>query len=307
MKHFLYVLLLAISLNSFAQVKTYKGYPLGVHIVSFSPDGNTLLMGSGATEKTMHFFDLEKEERVSSIGHQPGGIAFAGWFPESGKFYTSGKDSLKIWSNIASYSLFDFGSCQYEGELIIHEKEEAYAIACDKKVHVLDEHMTKQFEVDLDEVYSTGAISPNGQELVIATALDELMFIDLADRSLEKNITESLAKQVYYLSNNELMTVDYYIFKSDEPYIRFINTSSGIETKFTDEDKIVLAQPIPNKDLILTLHSGGIAKLYSFEGELIKSFGKIGNFALSLDVSKDGSKAAIGLLNHLVIIDLSEF
>ncbi len=298
---------LLLSAPLLGQVKSYEGYPLGVHIVAFSPDGKTLLMGSGASESTMHLFDIEKEVRVGTIGHQPDGIAFAGWFPKSGKFYTSGKDSLKIWSDTESYELFDFGSCPYEGELIFHENEEAYAIACGKKVYVLDEHMVKQFEVGLDEIYSAGSISPNGQELVIATALDELMFINLNDGSLEKTITESLAKQVVYLSDYELMAVDYYIFKEDEPYIRFINRGTGVETNFTDSDKVLLAKKVPGKDIIVTTHSGGFAKLYTTKGVLIKDFGKIGNFPLSMDISKSGDKAAIGLLNKLAIIDLSDY
>lgn len=300
-------LILAFSTCSFAQVKTYEGYPFGVHIVSFSPNGDQLLIGSGAQEMTMHLFDLEKEQRVASIGRQEGGIAFAGWLPQKGKFYTSGKDSLKIWSGTDSYELFDFGSCEYEGELISHPKGKVYTIACGKKAYILNKDMVKQFEVELDEIYSTGAISPNGKELVIATALDELMVVDLKNQSVERIELEGLAKQLKYLSKSDLMIVDYYIFQSDEPYVRFLNKNTGQETNFTDEAKLLFAQDVPNKDLVLSAHSGGYVKLFKKDGTLIKDFGQVGSFPLSFDVSNDGTKAAIGLLNQLVVIDLSEY
>lgn len=307
MRLFISGLTLIFSTCVFAQVKTYEGYPLGIHIVAFSPNGDQLLIGSGAQELTMHLFDLEKEERVATIGRQEGGIAFADWLPQKGKFYTSGKDSLKIWSGTDSYELFDFGSCEYEGDLISHPKGKAYAIACGKKAYILDDKMEKQFEVDLDEIYSTGAISPNGKELVIATALDELMFIDLKDQSIERTPLEGLAKQLKYLSKNDLMIVDYYIFQSDEPYVRFLDKNTGEETNFTDEAKFLFAQEVPNKDLVLSAHSEGYVKLFKKDGTLVKDFGQVGSFPLSLDVSNDGTKAAVGLLNKLVVIDLSEY
>ncbi|OEK06997.1 WD40 repeat domain-containing protein [Roseivirga misakiensis] len=307
MRLFLSLVVLSFSTYSFSQVKTYEGYPLGVHIVAFSPDGAKLLIGSGARELTMHIFDVEKEERVATIGRQEGGIAFANWLPTEGKFYTSGKDSLKIWSGTDSYELYDFGACDYEGELIAHPEGKLYAIACDKKAYVLDSEMVKKFEVELDEIYSTGAISPNADELVIATVLDEMMIINTNDQSIERSELEGLAKQLNYLSPNELMIVDYYIFKSDEPYVRFLNKKTGEETNFTDDAKFLLAQKIPNKNLVISTHSGGHVKLFKKDGTLVKDFGQLGSFPLSLDVSNDGSKAAVGLLSRLVVIDLSDF
>lgn len=310
MRSVFFLFLSIIQMAALGQVKTYEGYPMGVQMVSFSPDGKTLLMGSGLRSKTAHLFDVEKGERTMELEGHPGAVTFGGWLPGTGKFYTSavGDTTIRIWSKEGQFSSFHFGSCKYEGQLIAHEKGEKYVVGCDKKAYVFNATFEKQMEIDLDEVYAAGAISPNGQELVIATALNELMFINLEDGSLEKTILDDLgAKQLEYLSDRELMVTDYYIFKSDEPYVRLFNRQTGVATHFTDEDKILLSKYIPKKELILTVHSGGWAKIYKKSGELVKNFGKVGAFPLSLDVSRDGSLGAVGLLNQLVLIDLSEF
>lgn len=310
MRRILTLVLLITTLSANAQIKTYEGYPLGVQMVVFSPDGRTLLMGSGQQSRTAHLFDLEKGEKTKELKGHPGAVTFGDWLPEADRFYTSavGDSSIRIWSREGLVSTLNFGSCKYEGQLIIHKKGSIYAVGCDKKVHVFNSKLEKVMEVDLDEVYASAAISPNGKELVVGTALNELMFIDLRDGSIEKTILDDLgAKQFQYLSNDELMITDYYVFKTDEPYVRFINRRTGVETHFTDEDKILLSKYIPDKDLVFTVHSGGWAKLYDKSGKLLNNFGKIGAFPLSMDISNDGSMAAIGLLNRLVLIDLSKF
>lgn len=310
MRYFIAFAALSISLSCLGQVDTYEGYPFGVHLVAFSPDGSTLLMGSGSVKNTAHLFDVAKGEKVQELAKQKEGVAAGGWFPDGKRFYTSSgaNGPLRFWSSHNEFKEFEFGACQYAAELIIQKEGKAYAIACDRKVYTYNADFEKQFEVDLDAVYATGAISNNGKELVVGNAFNELLFIGLEDASLEKTILDDLtAKHVKYLYTDELMVVDYYIFKTDEPYVRFINRGSGVETHFTDNDKILLAMAIPNQELVLTAHEGGLVKLYDKKGTLVKEFGKVGNTPLSMDINSSGTKAAIGLLNQLVLIDLSKF
>lgn len=310
MRYFIAIVALSLSFSCLGQVDKYEGYPFGVHLLAFSPDGTKLLMGSGSIKSTAHLFDVTKGEKVQELAKQEEGVAAGGWLPDGKGFYTSSGSNgpLRFWSSYNEFEEFEFGDCQYAAELIIHKEGKAYAIACDRKVYTYNADFEKQFEVDLDAIYAAGAISNNGKELVVSTAFNELMFIGLEDASLEKTILDDLtAKHVKYLYTDELMVVDYYIFKSDEPYVRFINRGSGVETRFTDDNKILLAMAIPNKELVLTAHEGGLAKLYDKKGMLIKDFGKIGNTPLSMDISSDGTKGAIGLLNQLVLIDLSKF
>ena len=310
MRKLIFGLCLFTSVATFGQeLRTIEGYMNGVHLMAFSPDGKTLLTGSGVSTNQAHLVDVATGERIKELEGFTDAVTEGLWAPSGDWFYTSSGvgPSIKIWSKAGELQrTLEYKGCEFGSHMAIRTDEKQFAVSCDDDVILFNEKWEQTQEFEAPDLYVASTYWPDESHIIIASAGTWLEIVDLKTEEWVRAELDLGGKMLEILPSGELMATEFYFFKSDEPYVRFFKDGEE-KSNFTNEGKILFAKWVAGKEKVLLALSGGQVKLVNKDGSEAHDFGRLGTVALSADVTKDGKTAAIGFLDRIVVIDLSSF
>ncbi len=299
---------LFISFVSKAQkVVKLEGYVNGVHHVSYSPDGKYLLTGSGLETNKAEIRDALTGTVIRTFEGVENSIAKGGWSADGDMLYTSSGMGFKvqIWSAEGEELLsLDLEDCDYSSELVFDPSGDGFVLSCNESLLFYNEKFEQVNSIQTPDLFETFQLLSDGK-IYVGSAYDYLHILEQGSSDWNTIDISLGPRTIQELTSGQIMLTDYYVMRSDEPYIRFFENDQEVKS-FTFDEKVLRAYYIESKDMIIATFSGGAVRLISKEGEIINEIGSFGMFPLSLDVSPNGEQAAVGYLDSLILIDLSE-
>ncbi|WP_013324439.1 serine/threonine-protein kinase [Gloeothece verrucosa] len=291
--------------SSWLLQKTLTGHSSWVISVAISPDGQTLVSGSG--DQTIHIWDLATGQLKRTLTGHSDYVNSVAISPD-GQTLVSGSDdkTIKIW-DLATGQLKRTltGHSDYVNSVAISPDGQTLVSGSDDKTIKIWDLATGQLKRTLtghsNEVYPV-AISPDGQTLVSGSDDKTIKIWDLATGQLKRTLTGHSDAVISVAISPDGQTL---VSGSDDKTIKIWDLATGqLKRTLTGHSDAVISVAIsPDGQTLVSGSDDKTIKIWDLAtGQLKRTLTGHSNWVLSVAISPDGQTLVSGSYDKTIKI-----